>query len=68
MAVHLAVAGDVFDGVLFGAVLFSTVVLDEISQTELNQFLRIFLPTLCKSRSSCTLMWAVCSGPFVSKL
>ena len=31
MAVHLAVAGDVFDGVLFGSVLFSTVVLDEIS-------------------------------------
>ena len=30
MAVHLAVAGDVFDGVLFCAVLFPRDVLDEI--------------------------------------
>ena len=41
MAVHLAAAGDVFDGVLFYAVLFP----HEMSGTELCQFLRIFLPT-----------------------
>ena len=44
MAVHLAVAGDVFDGVLFCAVFFH-----EMSWTrsgiELSVFLRIFLPT-----------------------
>ena len=38
MAVHMAVAGDVFDGVLFCAVLFPRDVLDEI-RTELSHFL-----------------------------
>ena len=42
MAVHLAAAGDVFDGVLFCAVFFPTRCLG----TELSQFLRLFLPTL----------------------
>ena len=41
---HLAVAGNVFDGVLFCAVFFPRDVLDEI-WAELSQFLRIFLPT-----------------------
>ena len=43
--VHLAVAGDVFDGVLFCAVLFSHEMSWMRSRTELSQFLRIFLPT-----------------------
>ena len=46
MAVHLAVAGDVFNGVLFCAVLFSHEMSWMRSGTELSQFLRIFLPTL----------------------
>ena len=46
MAVHLAAAGDVFDGVLFCAVLFSYGMSWVRSRTELIQFLRIFLPTL----------------------
>ena len=46
MAVHLAVAGDLFYGVLFCAVFFPTRCLGMRSKTELSQFLRIFLPTL----------------------
>ena len=42
MAVHLAVAGDVFGGVLFCAVLFSYEMSLMRSGTELCQFLRIF--------------------------
>ena len=42
MTVHLAVAGDVFDGVLFYAVLFSHDMSWIRSGTELSQFLRIF--------------------------
>ena len=38
MAVHLALASDVFDGVLFFVLSFSWM----RSGTELNQFLRIF--------------------------
>ena len=47
MAAHLAVAGDVVDGVLFCAVifLFSHKMSWMISGTEQSQFLRIFLPT-----------------------
>ena len=45
MAVHLAVAGDVFDGVLFSTVLFSRDVLDEL-RDGMSQFPRIVLPTL----------------------
>ena len=41
MAVHLAFAGDVFNGVLFCANEVSWMK----SGTELSQFLRIFLPT-----------------------
>ena len=41
MVVHLAVAGDVFDGVLFCAVLFSQEMSWIRSGTELSQFLRI---------------------------
>ena len=48
MAVRLAVAGDVFDGVLFYAVLFPMSWMR--SGTELSQFLRIFLPTLTNSQ------------------
>ena len=44
MALHLAVAGDFFDDVLFCLSCFPRDVLDEI-WTELSQFLRIFLPT-----------------------
>ena len=46
MVVHLVVAGDVFDGVLFCAVLFPTGCLGMKSGTELSQFLSIPLPTL----------------------
>ena len=46
MAVHLAVAGDVFDDVLFYAVLFSHEMSCMRYGTELSQFVRIFLPTL----------------------
>ena len=46
MAVHLAVAGDVFDGVLFSVVVFSHEMSWMCSGTKLSQFLRIFLPTL----------------------
>ena len=42
MAVHLAVAGDVFDGVLFCAVLFSHEMSWMRSGIELSQFLRNF--------------------------
>ena len=42
MAVHLAVAGDVFDGVLFCAVLS----FNEMSRSELSQFMRIFVSSL----------------------
>ena len=42
MAVHLAVAGDVFGGVLFCAVLFPQEMSWMRSGTELSQFLRIF--------------------------
>ena len=45
IAVHLADAGDVFDGVLFCAVLFSHEMSWMRSGIELSQFLRIFLPT-----------------------
>ena len=45
MAVHLALAGDVFDGVLFCAVFFSHEMSWIRSGIELSQFLRIFLPT-----------------------
>ena len=41
MAVHLAVAGDVFDGVLICAILFLT-----RTRTELSQLLRIILSSL----------------------
>ena len=46
MAVHLAVAGYVFDGVLFCAVLFPHKMSWMRSGNELSLFLRIFLPTL----------------------
>ena len=46
MAVHLAVAGDVFDGVLFHAVFFSHEMSWIRSGFELSQFMRIFLPFL----------------------
>ena len=53
MAVHLAVAGDVFVGVLF-MVSFSPRDSWMRSGTELSQFLRIFLPTFVfDSSSSC---------------
>ena len=45
MAVHLAIASDLFDGVLFCAVLCSHEVSWMRSETELSLFLRIFLPT-----------------------
>ena len=44
MAVHLAVTGDVFDGVC--AVLFPHEMSVMRSGTELSQFLSVFLPTL----------------------
>ena len=46
MAVHLSVAGDAFDSVLFCAVFIPMYVSQIRSGTELYQFLRIFLPTL----------------------
>ena len=46
MAVYLAVAGDVSDGVLFRAVLFVQKMSLIRFGTELSQFLRIFLPTV----------------------
>ena len=46
MAVHLAVAGDVLDGVLFCAVLFSHEMSWMRSGTELSQSLKMFLSTL----------------------
>ena len=46
MVVHLVVADDVFDGVLFCAVLFPTGCLGMKSGTELSQFLSIPLPIL----------------------
>ena len=45
MAVHLAVAGNVFGGVLFCSVLFPHEMSWMRSGTELCQFLRIFQPT-----------------------
>ena len=44
MAVHLAVAGDVFDDVLFCAVIFRQEMSWMRSEVELSLFLRIFLP------------------------
>ena len=44
MAVHLAVAGDVLDGVFFVLSFFPEMSWMR-SGTELSQFLRIFLPT-----------------------
>ena len=48
-SLHMGVAVDVFDGVLFYAVFFA----DEMSWmrfgTEFSQFLRLFLPTLTTS-------------------
>ena len=46
MAVHLAAACDVFDGVLFCAAFFPHEMSWMRSGTELRQFLRIFLSTL----------------------
>ena len=46
MAVHLAVTGDVFDGVLFCVVLFPVEISWMRSGSEFSRFLRIFLPTL----------------------
>ena len=43
---NLAVAGDIFDGVLFCAVFFSHEMSLMRSWTEVSQFLRLFLPTL----------------------
>ena len=43
MAVHRAVAGEIFDGVLFGVVLFPHEMSWMRSRTELSQFLGIFL-------------------------
>ena len=48
MAVYLALAGDVFNGVLFCAVFFSHEMSWMRSGTELSKFLRLFLPTLDK--------------------
>ena len=45
----MAVAGDVFDGVLFRAVLSSQEMCWMRSGTKLSQFLKIFLPTLSNS-------------------
>ena len=45
MAVHQAVAGDVFGGILFGAVLFIYEMSWMRSGIELSQFLKIFLST-----------------------
>ena len=45
MAVHLAVACDVFDGVLFLCCPLSHETSWVRSGTELSQFLRLFLPT-----------------------
>ena len=45
MAVHLAIAGDICDGVLFCVVLYSHDMSWVRSRTELSQFLRFFLPT-----------------------
>ena len=50
MTVHLDVAVDVFDGVLFCAVLYSHEMSWMRSGTELSQFLRIFLPTIPRSK------------------
>ena len=50
MAVHLSVAGDVFDSVLFCAVLIPRDVFGEI-WTELSQLIRIFQPFLSKGCS-----------------
>ena len=49
MTVHLAVAGDVFDGVLF-MLSFSQEMSWMRFGTELRQFLRLFLPTLVIGR------------------
>ena len=43
---NLAIAGDVFDGVLFCAVLYSHEMSLMRSGIELNQFIRIFLLTI----------------------
>ena len=56
MAVYLAVAGDVFDGVLFCAILFPR---DSwmCSWTELRQFLRIFRLILAVSPHACFILF-----------
>ena len=46
LAINLAVAGDVFDGVLFYAVFFSHEMSWTTSGTESSQFLRIVLPAV----------------------
>ena len=51
MDVHLAVAGDVFDGVLLCDVLFSHAMSWMRSGTESSQFLRIFLPTFVSTKA-----------------
>ena len=48
VSVHLAVTGDIFDGVLFCAALFSHEMSWVRSGTELSQFLKIFLPTFVR--------------------
>ena len=60
MAVHLTVAGDVFDGVLFCALLFSHNMSWMRSGTELSQFLRIFLPTLTHLLKSISVFLSDC--------
>ena len=67
MAVHLAVAGDVFDGVLFCAVFFPHEMPWMRSGTEFNQFLRIFLLLLLHCETGPALQ-KVCTWPFVIKL
>ena len=46
MDVYLAVAGDVFDGVLFHVVHFPDGMSWMTSGTELGRFLRLYLPSL----------------------
>ena len=65
MAVHLVVAGDVFDGVLFCAVHFPHEMSSMRSGTELSQFLRIFLPTLQTFNENCSRI--CCLKPYTVK-
>ena len=55
MAVHLAVAGDVFDGV-FLCCSFSQEMSWMRSETYLSQFLMVFLPTLTEVHESLLLL------------